>query len=164
MRELQADVERRQRLLNRRAARVAEQLAGLMEPGMHAHRIGVSLHAFNVDGRVCLATGYLDREDETYRYRYAVLCGGEAARRALRTGQLDPGASDAPGPDRRIAFAEYAEYIDFLDRLPRYLGDVSHCLEQRLGEAERGAATVTASRRQISALTRRQAPPAAGSQ
>ena len=64
---------------------------------------------------MCLAAAYLEPEGDGYRYRYAVLCGGEAAKRALRIAVLDSGGSDEPGPGRRIALATYA---DFVYRLP----------------------------------------------
>ena len=38
----------------------------------------------------CLAATYLEEECDSFRYRYAVLCGGEAAKRALGTAELDP--------------------------------------------------------------------------
>ena len=65
-----------------------------MEPGSHLHRIGVGLHAFDADGAVCLAAAYLEPEGDNFRYRYAVLCGGEAAKRALRAAVLDPSDCD----------------------------------------------------------------------
>jgi hypothetical protein len=34
---------------------------------------------------VCLAAGYLEEGAERYQYRYAILCGGEAARARSRT-------------------------------------------------------------------------------
>jgi len=66
------------------------------------------------------------------RYRYAILCGGEAAKRDLKTAQLDPGDSDEPGPHRRIALATYEDYEEFIERLPRYLNDVIRDLEARV--------------------------------
>ena len=44
-----------------------------MEPGEFFHRIGVGLHAFDVDGTTCLAASYLEEDGYGYRYRYAVL-------------------------------------------------------------------------------------------
>ena len=82
-----------------------------MEPGSHLHRIGVGLHAFDADGAVCLAAAYLEPEGDNFRYRYAVLCGGEAAKRALRTAVLDPSDCDEPGSGRRIALATYDDFV-----------------------------------------------------
>jgi hypothetical protein len=96
----------------------------------------VGLHAFEVDGVVCLASAYLEEVGEDYRYRYAVLCGGDAAKRALRVAALDPGDSDNPGPARRVAIATYADYDGFLYRLPMYLNDVNRRLESHLRQTE----------------------------
>lgn len=123
-RQMQADLAHKEKAASRKIETIARALAALMEPGQHFQRIGVGLHAFEVDGTTCLAAAYLEDVGDDYRYRYAVLCGGDAARRALRSAPLDPGDSDDPGPRRRIAMATYPEYEDFLDRLPKYLGDV----------------------------------------
>jgi hypothetical protein len=80
---------------------------------MHLHRRGVGPHAFDVNGCVCLAAAYLEPDGEGYRYRYAVLCGSEAAERALRTAVLDPGDSDGPSSGRRVALATYGDHEDF---------------------------------------------------
>jgi hypothetical protein len=61
-----------------------------MQPGEMHYRRSVGLHAFPVDGVRCLAAAYLEEEGDGYRYRYAVLCSGEAAKRALKTANLDP--------------------------------------------------------------------------
>lgn len=108
-----------------------------MEPGAHLHRTGVGIHAFDVDGAVCLAAAYHEPDGDGYRYRYAVLCGGEAAKRALRTAVLDPGDCDEPGPGRRIAPATYADYDDFVYRLPKFIADVTRRLEERIQQTER---------------------------
>jgi len=68
-----------------------------MGPGGYLHRRNLGLHAFAVDDLVCLAAAYLEDESGSLRYRYAVLCGGERAKRALRTTALDPTDSDEPG-------------------------------------------------------------------
>jgi hypothetical protein len=88
--QLQAELQRKERAIGRKVQFLAKGLAELMEPGSHLHRIGVGLHAFDADGAVCLAAAYLEPEGDDYRYRYAVLCGGEAAKRARRTADLDP--------------------------------------------------------------------------
>jgi hypothetical protein len=132
---LQREIERKERLLGRRIQTLAKGLADLMQPGEMHHRRGVGLHAFPVDGVMCLAAAYLEQERDGYRYRYAVLCGGEAAKRALNATHLDAGDSDEPG-SRRIALADYADYVDFVERLPAYLGDVTRDLEARLRQAE----------------------------
>lgn len=103
----------------------------LMEPGEHFYRHRVGLHAFDVDGITCLASAYLEEAGDDYLYRYAVLCGGEAARRAVTVARLDAGDSDEPGPGRRAAIATYSDFDDFLYRLPKYLGDVNRRLDAR---------------------------------
>jgi hypothetical protein len=132
---LQREIERKERLLGRRVQVLAKSLADLMQPGEMHHRRGIGLHAFPVDDVLCLAAAYLEEERDGYRYRYAVLCGGEAAKRALKTADLDPGDSDEPG-SRRIALATYDDYVAFVDRLPKYLDDVTRDLEARIREAE----------------------------
>ena len=150
---LQREIERKERLLGRRVQALAKGLADLMQPGETHHRRGVGLHAYPVDGVRCLAAAYLEKERDGYRYRYAVLCGGEAARRALKTADLDPGDSDEPG-SRRIALATYADYLDFVDRLPAYLADVTRDLEARIRQAEGTAMKAQQVGRQLSARTR----------
>lgn len=132
---LQREIERKERLLGRRIQVLAKGLAGLMRPGEMHFRRGIGIHAFPIDGVMCLAAAYLDEERDGYRYRYAVLCGGETAKRALNTADLDPGDSDEPG-SRRIALASYDDYVAFVDRLPKYLDDVTRGLEARLHQAE----------------------------
>ena len=88
-------------------------------------------------GRSACAAAHLEDEGDHYRYRYAVLYGGEAAVRALRTAALDPRDSDEPGPNRRVALAAYPEYEDFIYRLPTFLSDVARRLEEQLARAER---------------------------
>ena len=132
---LPREIERKERLLGRRIQVLAKGLADLMQPGQMHHRRGMGLHAFPVDGVLCLAAGYLEEERGDNRYRYAVLCGGEAAKRGLNTADLNPGDSDEPG-SRRIALATYDDYVAFVDRLPKYLEDVTRDLEARLRQAE----------------------------
>ena len=120
--------------MGRKVQFLAKGLANLMEPGAHLHRSGVGLHAFAVDGAVCLAAAYHEPEGDTYRYRYAVLCGGEAAKRALRTAVLDPSDCDEPGLGRRIAPATNADYDDFVYRLPKFIADVTRRLEDRFSK------------------------------
>jgi hypothetical protein len=151
---LQREIERKERLLGRRIQTLAKGLANLMQPGEMHHRRSVGLHAFPVDGVLCLAATYLEEEGERYRYRYAVLCGGEVAKRSLNKAQLDPGASDEPGP-RRIALATYGDYVDFVERLPAYLGDVTRDLEARLRRAESTDATARQLGRELSGRARR---------
>lgn len=159
------EIERKERLLGRRVQTLAKGLADLMQPGEMHYRRNIGLHAFPVDGVTCLAATYLEEEREGYRYRYAVLCGGEAAKRALRTADLDPGDSDEPG-SRRIALATYDDYVAFVERLPAYLGDVTRDLEARMRQAESAEATVREVRRKVSARARevrsRQAAEATG--
>lgn len=50
-----------------------------MEPGEFFHRIGVGVHAFDVDGTTCLAASYLEEDDDGYRYRLVVKVGPFAA-------------------------------------------------------------------------------------
>lgn len=150
---LQREIERKESLLGRRIQTLAKGLADLMQPGEMHHRRGVGLHAFPVDGVTCLAAAYLEEEGDAYRYRYAVLCGGEAAKRALKTAELDPGDSDVPG-SRRIAMADYDDYVAFVERLPAYLGDVTRDLEVRIREAERTEATARKVGRQLAARAR----------
>ncbi|HEX7948893.1 MAG TPA: hypothetical protein VF494_00985 [Candidatus Limnocylindrales bacterium] len=158
-RQLQVELARKERAVGRKVQVLARALAALMEPGESFHRIGVGLHAFDVDGTTCLAAAYLEEIGEDYRYRYAVLCGGEAARRALTSAALDPGDSDEPGPGRRCALATYADYEDFLYRLPKYLGDVSRRAEDRLAAADRAHVRVQESRAKVAAIRRARKPP-----
>ncbi len=88
---LQREIERKERLLGRRVQTLAKGLADLMVPGKSLYRRSIGVHAFPVDGVPCLAAAYLEEEGEGYRYRYAVLCGGDAAKRAPKTADLDPG-------------------------------------------------------------------------
>jgi hypothetical protein len=131
---LQREVERKERLLGQRIQMLAKGLADLMRPGEMHHRRGIGVHAFPVDGVLCLAASYLEEAWDEYRYRYAVLCGGEPAKRALNTADLDPGASDEPG-SRRIALASYDDYAAFVDRLPKYLDDATRDLQVQLRQA-----------------------------
>jgi len=57
--EMQAELARREQAVGRRIQTLARGLAAIMEPGDFSHRIGVGLHAFEVDGQVCLAASYL---------------------------------------------------------------------------------------------------------
>ncbi|HYN69319.1 MAG TPA: hypothetical protein VEX41_03815 [Candidatus Eisenbacteria bacterium] len=155
---LQAELLTKERAIGRRVQRLAKGLADLMGPGAHLYRRSVGLHAFDVDGSVCLAAAYLDAEADHYRCRYAVLCGGEVAVRALRTAALDPGDSDEPGPGRRVALAKYEDYEAFIDRLPIFLFDVTRRKKEQVQRAEAAGTEVTKARRRLSALARRQLP------
>lgn len=95
-----------------------------------------------MDGAICLAAAYLDSDGDEYRYRYAVLCGGQAAKRALRTAALDASDSDDPGAGRRVALATYADYDDFIDRLPAYIGDITRSLGARIQHTEAADAQI----------------------
>ena len=150
---LQGEIERKERLLGRRIQVLAKGLADLMQPGEMHHRRGIGLHAFPVDGVRCLAAAHLEEERDGHRYRYAVLCGGEAAKRALATASLDPGDSDGPG-SRRIALATYDDYVAFVDRLPKYLEDVTRNLEARLRQSEGTEETARQVARKLSARAR----------
>jgi hypothetical protein len=150
---LQREIERKERLLGRRIQVLAKGLADLMQPGELHHRRGIGLHAFPVDGVRCLAAAYLEEERGGYRYRYAALCGGEAAKRALATASLNPGDSDEPG-SRRIALATYDDYVAFVERLPTYLAGVTRDLEARLRQAETTETTARQVGRQLSARAR----------
>lgn len=150
---LQREIERKERLLGQRIQVLAKGLADLMQPGKSHHRRGVGMHAFPVDEVLCVAAGYLEEVGDGYRYRYAVLCGGEAAMRALKTADLDPGDSDEPG-SRRVAMATYADYVDFVERLPAYLGDATRDLEARLGQAKVTEANARKIGRQLAARAR----------
>ena len=130
--KLQGELRKKESRIKRQAQQLAWGLAALMDPGDHHHRIHVGIHAFEVDGQTCLASAYLEEVGDKYHYRYAVLCGGESAKKALKTAQLDPGDSDEPGPQRRIALASYEDYEEFIERLPRYLNDVIRDLEARI--------------------------------
>ena len=154
--QLRAELERRERAIARKAQDLAKGLADQMEPGALLHRRGVSLHAFDVAGTVCLAAAYLEPESDDYRYRYAVLCGGEAAKRALRTAILDPGDSDEPGSGRRIRLATFDDYDDFIERLPAYIGDVVRSLEGRIHQSEVAEERLRHARRRLSSHARSQ--------
>ncbi len=52
---LQREIERKQGLLGRRIQVLARGLAALMPPGGMHHRRGIGIHAFPVDGALCLA-------------------------------------------------------------------------------------------------------------
>ena len=96
---------------------------------------------------MCVAAAYLDEVADDYRYRYAVLCGGEAARRALRDTPLDPGDSDVPGPHRRVAIDTYSDYDDFLYRLPKYLADVNRRIDARIAKTKEAEERIHEGRR-----------------
>ena len=134
--KLRSELRKKENRIKRQAQQLAWGVAALMEPGQSHHRIGLSIHAFDVDGRTCLATASLEQRGDDSRYRYAVLCGGEPARRALRTAELDPGDSDEPGPHRRVGLATYDDYEEFVERLPRYLKDVVRDIETQLEHAK----------------------------
>src|SRR5688572_4170254 len=82
---LRDEIVRKERAIRRRTQTVARALAALMGPGGHSHRVGVGIHAFQAGGTLSLCAAYLEDVGKESRYRYAVLCGGEAAVRALRT-------------------------------------------------------------------------------
>ena len=130
--KLQGELRKKESRIKRQAQQLAWGLAALMDPGDHHHRVHVGIHAFDVDGQTCLASAYLEQVGDKYHYRYAVLCGGESAKKALKTAQLDPGDSDQPGPQRRIALASYEDYEEFIERLPRYVNDVIRDLEAKV--------------------------------
>lgn len=134
--KLRSELRKKENRIKRQAQQLAWGLAALMGPGQSHHRIGVSIHAFEAEGRTCLGSGYLEERGEKFQYRYAVLCGGEPARRALKTAPLNPGDSDEPGSHRRVSLATYDEYEDFVERLPRYLQDVIRDLETALDHAK----------------------------
>ncbi len=152
--QLQAELQRKERAIGRKVQVLAMGLAGLMEPGAHLHRVGVGLHAFDADGAVCLAAAYLEPEGDNFRYRYAVLFGGEAAKRALRTAVLDPSDCDEPGSGRRIALATYADYDDFVRRLPKFIADVTRRMEERIEQTEGVDLQIRTARRRLSAAKR----------
>lgn len=154
-RQMQVDLARKERAVGRKIQTTARALVALMKPGEHFHRMGVGLHAFDVGGTTCLAAAYLERVGDDYRYRYAVLCGGEAARRALRSAALDPEDSDEPGPGRRVALATYDDYDDFLYRLPKYLDDVDRGHQARLAQVDQAEDRIRKGRRRLSAAGRR---------
>ncbi|MEX0629617.1 MAG: hypothetical protein WEE67_04160 [Chloroflexota bacterium] len=154
-RSMQAELVRRERAVGRKIQTLARALAALMEPGEHFHRVGVGLHAFDADGTTCLAAAYLEEVGDDYRYRYAVLCGGEAAKRALRSAALDPGDSDDPGPSRRVALATYSDYDNFLYRLPKYVSDVERGHQARLARLDRAEERIRDARRQLTTVRRR---------
>ena len=130
--KLQGELRKKESRIKRQAQQLAWGLAALMNPGDHHHRIHIGIHAFDVDGQTCLASAYLEEVGDKYRYRYAVLCGGESAKKALKTAQLDVGDSDEPGPQRRMALASHEDYEEFIERLPRYLNDVIRDLETKV--------------------------------
>jgi hypothetical protein len=142
--KLQGELRKKESRIKKQAQQLAWGLAALMDPGDHHHRVHVGIHAFDVDGQICLTSAYLEEIGDQYRYRYAVLCGGEAAKKALKTAQLNAGDSDEPGPQRRIALANYEDYEEFVERLPRYLNDVIRDLEARV---ERSKAIETTNQR-----------------
>ena len=74
--QLQAELVRKERAIGLKVQVLARGLAGLMGPGAHLYRSDVGLHAFDVDGGVCLAAAYLEPEGDGYRYRYAVPAAG----------------------------------------------------------------------------------------
>jgi hypothetical protein len=151
---LKGELARKERAIGRKVQTLARGLATLMEPGEHLYRRGVGLHAFDVGGAVCLAAAYLEEAGGRYAYRYAVLCGGEAARRALRDARLDPGDSDEPGATRRITLARYPDYVDFVDRLTVYLADLNRRFEANIRGADETEGPIGEARRRV-AVTRR---------
>lgn len=122
--------------IKRQAQQLAWGLAALMEQVTITIECTLESTPSTLMG-TCLASAYDEEVGDHYRYRYAVLCGGEAAKRALKTAQLDPGDSDEPGPHRRIAIAGYEDYEEFIERLPRYLNDVIRDLETKVEQMRR---------------------------
>ena len=114
----------------------------------------MGLHAFPVGDDVCLAASYLDQVGDDFRYRYAVLCGGEAARRALRTADLDPGDSDEPGSGRRVALASYDDYEAFIERLPIFIAEAARGLEARVRKTESREIQAQAAGKQLAVVTK----------
>ena len=155
---LRSEVERKQRAFGRKVNALAKGVAGLMEPGSWHFRRSIGIHAFTVAELTCLAASYLEDEGDGYRYRYAVLCGGEAARHALRTADLDPSDSDAPGPERRVFLATFSEHQDFVERLPAYLADIARVWAQRERQIEALEAGLQESRASVTTLRRRRRP------
>jgi hypothetical protein len=51
----------------------------------------VQATAFSASSGSVVAAAYLEEAGGEHRYRYAVVCGGEAGKRALRDASLDPG-------------------------------------------------------------------------
>jgi hypothetical protein len=150
----QEDLARRERTIGRKAQVLARALARFMEPGHSRYRRVVGLHAFPVGDEICLAASYLEQELDDYRYRYAVLCGGEAARRALRTADLDPGDSDGSGPGRRVALASYDDYEAFVERLPIFIADVTRDLEAQVKKTEAREVQAQAAGKEFASLVR----------
>lgn len=152
---LRGEIARKERAIRRRTQTVARALAALMGSGGYSHRVGVGIHAFEADGTLSLCAAYLEHVGDEFKYRYAVLCGGEAAARALRTAQLDPADSDEPGPGRRIALATYVECEEFLDRLPKFIADARRVLERRLEQTGEAEAQLRDGQRALRAATQR---------
>jgi hypothetical protein len=154
---LRDEIARKERAIRRRTQGVAKALAALMGPAGHSHRVGIGIHTFEVEGSLCLCAAYLEDVGKESRYRYAVLSGGEAAVRALRTARLHPGDSDEPGPRRRVALASYVECEEFLDRLPKFIADATRDLERRLDKSNRAEALLRDGQRALRAATKRSA-------
>lgn len=149
---LQTDVEARQRSIVVRARRLAAELASLMDDGEFHHRIGVGLHAFDVDGKRCLAASTLEEDNSIpaeplnlppwhtrHVHEFAILVGGDAARRYLRSAPIPAALSSDPDGARRVRLATHGDFDAFLYRLARYIGDVARTFEDawtEAGEAE----------------------------
>jgi hypothetical protein len=126
-----------------------------MEVGAHLYRRNIGLHAFDANGFVCLAAAYPEPEGDDFHYRYAVLCGPEAAKRALGIAVLDPGDSDEPGDGRRVSLATYDDHEGFIERLPAYLADITGMLEERIQHPDAAETAMKRGRRQVSTLIKR---------
>lgn len=150
---LRDQIARKERAIGRRTQTVARALAALMGSGGYSHRVGVGIHAFEAGGTLSLCAAYLEHVGDEYKYRYAVLCGGDVAVRALRTAPLDPGDSDEPGPHRRIALATYGECEQFLERLPKFIADGRRVLERRLEHTDEADAQLRDGQRALRAAT-----------
>lgn len=155
--KLREEVERKERAISRQIQALAQSLADLMWVGEHHHRRGVGIHAFEVDGSTRLAAAYLEQHGDAYKYRFVVLCGGEHARRALRTAALDRTDADEPGPERVVVLATRDACEDFLYRLPFYLGDVTRAWEQRSDQLDEATADIKRGRIAVGGVRRRQA-------
>ena len=153
--KLREEVERKERAIAQQVQGLAQALAELMRPGEHHHRRGVGIHAFDVGGSTRLTAAYLEERGDEFKYRFAVLCGGEIARRALRTAALDQTDADEPGPERHVVMATSGDCEDFLYRLPFYLNDVSRGWEERSGQLDEAKSQVKGARQAICSVKRR---------
>jgi hypothetical protein len=157
---LRAEVARREKLIGRKVQRVARKLAELMGDGASFDRLNVEVAAFEVEGKMCLAAGYLDDVGTKYRYRYGVLYGGEPALRALRKARSALADEDEYLLPPRFYVAGYPEYEDFIHRLPKYVGDLVRRYEDALKAADQSDATVQHATRLLARIARASKVPA----